>query len=84
MECLQNAVELQSELANRKKKRLEDSATLLFNEKEVRHIMKQLFEGCSHLHKMGITHRDIKPQNMLVDMSTGLLKIIDFGLARKD
>ncbi|PIO67175.1 hypothetical protein TELCIR_11090 [Teladorsagia circumcincta] len=39
----------------------------------------QLFRGQYHLLRAGICHRDIKPQNLLVDENTGLLKIGDFG-----
>uniref|UniRef100_A0A8L8KLH4 Protein kinase domain-containing protein n=1 Tax=Heligmosomoides polygyrus TaxID=6339 RepID=A0A8L8KLH4_HELPZ len=39
----------------------------------------QLFRGQYHLLRAGVCHRDIKPQNLLVDEETGLLKIGDFG-----
>ncbi|GAA5991467.1 hypothetical protein JCM5350_001621 [Sporobolomyces pararoseus] len=43
--------------------------------------MSQLCLGLSHLHSRRILHRDLKPQNLLIDRS-GNLKIADFGLAR--
>ncbi|EFO90643.1 hypothetical protein CRE_08109 [Caenorhabditis remanei] len=46
---------------------------------EIKLITWQLFRGQSHLQKAGICHRDIKPQNLLYDTKTGLLKISDFG-----
>jgi glycogen synthase kinase 3 beta len=43
----------------------------------------QLFRGLSYLHSLGICHRDIKPQNLLVSTDTHVLKICDFGSAKR-
>lgn len=43
--------------------------------------MFQLLRGLDACHRIGIMHRDLKPQNILVD-AMGVLKIADFGLAR--
>jgi serine/threonine-protein kinase len=42
----------------------------------------QVCEGLHEAHKAGIVHRDIKPDNILID-SAGRAKILDFGLAQK-
>lgn len=44
------------------------------------HIMKQLTSAMAHAHEHGIIHRDIKPQNILMD-EQGNVKITDFGIA---
>jgi glycogen synthase kinase 3 beta len=43
----------------------------------------QMFRGLAYIHGMGICHRDIKPQNVLVDPANHSLKICDFGSAKK-
>lgn len=43
----------------------------------------QIFRSLAYIHGIGICHRDIKPQNLLVNPSTHLLKLCDFGSAKK-
>ena len=43
----------------------------------------QMLRGIAYIHAVGICHRDIKPQNVLVDTSTHILKTCDFGSAKQ-
>jgi len=47
---------------------------------EVIDIMTQLTDGISHAHESYIIHRDIKPQNIMIE-DDGKVKITDFGIA---
>lgn len=56
-------------------------ATDEFDETEVRHLMRQIFDGLAYIHSKGIVHRDLKPENILLT-SDCKAKIVDFGLSR--
>lgn len=47
----------------------------------VKRFMRQLLEGIKYCHSRRILHRDLKPQNLLINKD-GNLKLADFGLAR--
>jgi len=44
-------------------------------------IAKQVCEGLAEAHELGVVHRDLKPQNIMIDKK-GNARIMDFGIAR--
>ncbi|AMV29949.1 Serine/threonine-protein kinase PknL [Gemmata sp. SH-PL17] len=51
------------------------------NPDEALRIMDECAQGLAYSHARGLTHRDIKPTNILIAVSTGQAKLVDFGLA---
>ena len=58
-----------------------DLGRLGLGEAMVKKFMSQLVEGVRYCHSHRVLHRDLKPQNLLIDRD-GNLKLADFGLAR--
>ncbi|XP_014196705.2 myosin light chain kinase, smooth muscle [Haplochromis burtoni] len=53
-------------------------------EREVIKYMLQIIDGVNFIHKQGIVHLDLKPENIMCINKTGSkIKLIDFGLARR-
>jgi serine/threonine protein kinase len=45
-------------------------------------IVRDIADGMAYAHELGILHRDLKPDNVILDKNAGEPKIIDFGLAK--
>lgn len=58
---------------------LEDRSYQPYSEQTAKEIFKQLTSAVTHCHQLGIVHRDIKLENILMD-KYGRIKLIDFGL----
>ncbi|XP_045439895.1 myosin light chain kinase, smooth muscle isoform X1 [Pipistrellus kuhlii] len=53
-------------------------------ERECIQYMRQISAGVEYIHKQGIVHLDLKPENIMCVNKTGTkIKLIDFGLARR-
>ena len=53
----------------------------IFTESETRFYVSELILAVEDMHRMHYIHRDIKPDNILID-SQGHLKLTDFGLSK--
>ena len=53
-----------------------------FDSKTLKIFAYQMLKCIGYLHSLGIAHRDIKPQNILIDPSDNSLKLCDFGCAK--
>jgi serine/threonine-protein kinase len=49
---------------------------------ETRHIIREVADALSYAHGRGVVHRDIKPDNILLDRDSGRAMVTDFGIAR--
>ncbi|MEO5590166.1 MAG: protein kinase [Gemmatimonadaceae bacterium] len=49
---------------------------------EVRRILKEVADALSYAHSRNVVHRDIKPDNILLDSDNGRAMVTDFGIAR--
>lgn len=47
-------------------------------------ILDQILDALAYVHAQGVLHRDISPDNILLDRATGRPVLIDFGASRKD
>jgi len=49
---------------------------------EVRRILREVADALAYAHNRNVIHRDIKPDNIIIDAETGRAMVTDFGIAR--
>lgn len=61
-------------------KKLHDSGAMSIA--DTRRIMRDVGDALAYAHERGVVHRDIKPDNILLDQGSGRPMVTDFGIAR--
>jgi len=49
---------------------------------DVRRVLREVADALHYAHERGVVHRDIKPDNILVEIDSGRAMVTDFGIAR--
>jgi serine/threonine-protein kinase len=49
---------------------------------QIKHVVTNTARGLQHAHENGVFHRDVKPDNIMISPKTGVVKVMDFGIAR--
>jgi len=58
------------------------NSDVFFNEKDVLMLGIQILQQLNNLHKSGVIHQDVKPDNFVFDKKENKFKLIDFGLSK--
>jgi eukaryotic-like serine/threonine-protein kinase len=61
-------------------KRLHDRGAMSVD--ETRRVLRDVADALAYAHERGVIHRDIKPDNILIDAQSGRPMVTDFGIAR--
>ena len=61
-------------------KRLHERGVLTVD--ETRRVLREVADALAYAHDRGVVHRDIKPDNILLDQTSGRPLVTDFGIAR--
>src|SRR4051812_46541831 len=61
-------------------KRLHDEGSLSID--TTKRILRDVADALAYAHERGVIHRDIKPDNILLDAQSGRPMVTDFGIAR--
>jgi len=78
-----NKVYMVMEYCDHEVKSILEDKSMQFSHSQIKCLVKQLLQGVEYMHRNYVFHRDLKTSNLLYQNEGGILKICDFGLARR-